>query len=151
MPGDDIRGIDWRLYARSDRYYVKQFEADTNTNFMVLLDTSPSMRYRGATERSGSVSKLDYGCFLRRRAFVFLEHASAIAWGSRRLTPTSSSTCLLGEAPPLVLHALERTMNGAAATSAETVRAPVMPPRNSTLEPPLRKLSESLRAGASCC
>src|SRR6478609_1381773 len=33
MPGDDIRRIDWRLWARSDRYYLKEFEAETNTNF----------------------------------------------------------------------------------------------------------------------
>ena len=38
MPGDDIRRIDWRLYARTDRYYVKEFEADSNANFLVLLD-----------------------------------------------------------------------------------------------------------------
>ena len=41
MPGDDIRRIDWRLWARSDRFYVKEFEADTNTNFRVIVDVSP--------------------------------------------------------------------------------------------------------------
>ena len=40
MPGDDIRQIDWRVFARSDRFYVKQFEADSNANFMLLLDVS---------------------------------------------------------------------------------------------------------------
>ena len=45
MPGDDIRRIDWRLYARSDRHFIKEYEADTNTNFCVILDVSPSMRY----------------------------------------------------------------------------------------------------------
>lgn len=45
MPGDDVRRVDWRLFARSDRYYVKEFEADTNTNFVVLLDVSRSMAY----------------------------------------------------------------------------------------------------------
>jgi uncharacterized protein (DUF58 family) len=59
MPGDDIRRIDWRLYARTDRYHVKEFEADTNANFMVLLDTSASMGYG-----SGQVSKFDYARFL---------------------------------------------------------------------------------------
>jgi len=56
MPGDDIRQIDWRVFARSDRFYVKQFEADSNANFLVLLDVSRSMRFA-----SGPVSKLDYG------------------------------------------------------------------------------------------
>lgn len=59
MPGDDIRRIDWRLYARSDRYYVKQFEADTNANFCVLLDISRSMDFS-----SGGLSKFDYGRYL---------------------------------------------------------------------------------------
>src|SRR5881628_1281804 len=43
VPGDDIRRVDWRLYARTDRYYVKQYEADTNTNLSVLLDISRSI------------------------------------------------------------------------------------------------------------
>ena len=55
MPGDDIRRIDWRLYGRVDRYYIKEYEADTNTNFNVLLDVSKSMSFG-----SGSVTKLDY-------------------------------------------------------------------------------------------
>src|ERR1051325_7959276 len=50
MPGDDIRRIDWRLFARSDRYFVKEYEADTNTNFRVVIDVSPSMRYGEASE-----------------------------------------------------------------------------------------------------
>src|SRR5690348_18264389 len=45
MPGDDIRRIDWRLWGRTDRFYVKEFEADTNTNFNVIVDVSSSMRY----------------------------------------------------------------------------------------------------------
>ena len=59
MPGDDIRRIDWRLFGRTDRFYVKEFEADTNANFSVLLDISRSMDfgYEGIT-------KLDYGRFL---------------------------------------------------------------------------------------
>ena len=64
MPGDDIRRIDWKLFARSDRHYVKEFEADTNTNFTVLIDTSPSMRYGASTEGTGTLSKLDYARYL---------------------------------------------------------------------------------------
>src|SRR5256885_11026451 len=55
MPGDDVRRVDWRVFARTDRYYMKEFEADTNTNLMVLLDVSRSMSYG---------SKLQYACTL---------------------------------------------------------------------------------------
>ena len=40
MPGDDIRRIDWRLWARSDKYFLKEFEAETNTNFRYHRSTS---------------------------------------------------------------------------------------------------------------
>ena len=59
VPGDDIRRVDWRLYARTDKYFVKQYEADTNTNFSVLLDISKSMSFS-----TGGISKLEYACFL---------------------------------------------------------------------------------------
>lgn len=59
MPGDDIRRIDWRLFARTDRHYIKLFEADTNANFVVVLDVSASMSYG-----SHSLSKLDYARYL---------------------------------------------------------------------------------------
>jgi uncharacterized protein (DUF58 family) len=59
MPGDDIRRIDWRLFGRTDRFYLKEFEADSNTDFIQLLDVSRSMRFA-----SGAVSKLDYGRYL---------------------------------------------------------------------------------------
>src|SRR5882757_7335400 len=59
VAGDDIRRVDWRLYARTDRYYVKQYESDTNTNFTILFDISRSMKFS-----SGGVSKLEYGSYL---------------------------------------------------------------------------------------
>jgi uncharacterized protein (DUF58 family) len=59
VAGDDIRRVDWKLWARTDRYYVKQYEADTNTNFTILFDISRSMKFT-----SGGVSKLEYGSFL---------------------------------------------------------------------------------------
>ena len=58
-PGDDPRRVDWKAFARSDRYYVKEFEAETNTNFTVLLDTSHSMAFGDE-----KLSKLDYARFL---------------------------------------------------------------------------------------
>jgi uncharacterized protein (DUF58 family) len=59
MPGDDIRRIDWRLWARTDRHYIKLYEADTNANFMVILDVSASMSYGSHT-----LTKLDYARYL---------------------------------------------------------------------------------------
>lgn len=59
MPGDDIRLIDWRVYGRTDRFYIKQFEVDSNANLSVLLDVSKSMSFA-----HGGVSKLDYARYL---------------------------------------------------------------------------------------
>jgi uncharacterized protein (DUF58 family) len=59
VAGDDIRRVDWKLYARTDRYYVKQYEADTNANFSVLLDVSRSMAFA-----SQGISKLEYASYL---------------------------------------------------------------------------------------
>jgi uncharacterized protein (DUF58 family) len=65
-PGDDIRRIDWRLFARTDRFYLKEYEADTNANVVVLLDTSRSMAYGGA-----GIAKLDYAKFLAASLLYF--------------------------------------------------------------------------------
>jgi uncharacterized protein (DUF58 family) len=65
-PGDDLRRVDWRVFARTDRYYVKQFEADTNANCVVALDVSTSMRFG-----TGGISKLDYGRFLAASLLYF--------------------------------------------------------------------------------
>jgi len=59
VPGDDIRRVDWRLYARTDRYYIKEYEADSNSNFAVLLDVSKSMGFG-----TRGITKLDYGRML---------------------------------------------------------------------------------------
>jgi len=59
MPGDDIRRIDWRLFGRTDRFYLKEFEADSNTDLIQLLDVSRSMRFT-----SHALTKLDYGRYL---------------------------------------------------------------------------------------
>ena len=48
LPGDDLSTLDWKVYARSDRHYVKKFEEETNLECHLLLDVSASMAYRGA-------------------------------------------------------------------------------------------------------
>jgi uncharacterized protein (DUF58 family) len=60
-PGDEIKRIDWRVYAKVDRYYVKQYEAETNLVCNILLDASASMGYQ--SDPAG-LSKLQYGCYL---------------------------------------------------------------------------------------
>ena len=56
VPGDDKRRLDWRAYGRSDRYYVREFEADTNLRLCLVVDTSGSMGFAG----NGELPKLDY-------------------------------------------------------------------------------------------
>ncbi len=60
-PGDEIRYIDWKVAARSDRYYVKEFEEETNLKGYLLLDASDSMRYQGDRR---PYSKLEYASLL---------------------------------------------------------------------------------------
>ncbi len=59
VPGDEIRHVDWRVYGRTERYYVKLYEAETNFDANLLVDTSASMRYG-----SGAVTKLEYAKFM---------------------------------------------------------------------------------------
>ena len=59
VPGDSLRSIDWRVYGRSDRYYTKLYEAETNFDCHLLIDSSSSMTYG-----SGKVNKLEYAKFL---------------------------------------------------------------------------------------
>ena len=55
VPGDDLRRLDWRAHGRTDRFYVKEFQADTNLRCCIVLDTSGSMGFG-----SGGVTKIDY-------------------------------------------------------------------------------------------
>ncbi len=59
MPGDDVRRIDWRVYGRTDRLFLREFQAETNTNLNIVLDVSKSMDFHG-----DGISKLDYGRYL---------------------------------------------------------------------------------------
>lgn len=67
MPGDDLKYIDWKVFARTDRYYIKQFEEETNLSCYILLDLSSSMLYSSA-----GISKLEYGCFLAASLAYFM-------------------------------------------------------------------------------
>src|SRR5437016_8661634 len=59
VPGDDIKHVDWKVYGRTDRFFLKHYEEETNLVCWLLLDVSESMQYR-----SGPVSKYDYACMV---------------------------------------------------------------------------------------
>lgn len=123
MPGDDIRRIDWRLYARTDRYYVKEFEADTNANFVVLLDVSGSMAYQGT-----GVAKLDYARMLAGSLAYFASRQRD------RVGLVTFDDDVVDYVPPsakhleVLLHTLDRARPG----------------RQGRLVPPMRKIVELL-------
>src|SRR5689334_5344172 len=60
MPGDEIRRIDWKIWGRTDRHYVKQFEEETNLKSYIVLDASASMGFAA----EGRISKFQYGSYL---------------------------------------------------------------------------------------
>lgn len=59
VPGDDLQRVDWKIYARTDRYFVKEYQGETNTRLHIALDTSASMGFA-----STAVTKLQYACYL---------------------------------------------------------------------------------------
>lgn len=74
MPGDEIKRIDWKAMARSDRYYVKEFEEETNLKAYLLLDSSASMGYH----RKSGVSKYQYGaCIAAALSLLLLNQHDA--------------------------------------------------------------------------
>src|SRR5512138_2199879 len=58
-PGDDLRHVDWNVFARTDRCFLKRYRGETNSQLLILLDTSASMGFG-----SGEVTKLDYARFV---------------------------------------------------------------------------------------
>ena len=66
MPGDEIKHLDWKVYGKTERFYIKKFEEETNLKCYLLLDKSASMGYS-----SGKISKLQYAKYLAA-AFTYL-------------------------------------------------------------------------------
>jgi uncharacterized protein (DUF58 family) len=78
IPGDDPSTVDWKVYARSDRHYVKKFEHDTNVEVQLLLDVSASMAYRSGT----GMTKLQYGqCLTAALAYLLTGQRDAVGLG----------------------------------------------------------------------
>lgn len=80
-PGDEIRRIDWKAYGKFDRYFVKEYEEETNLRATIFLDASASMGY-GSQE----LSKFDYGCYLAASlAYLMLrqgDHVGLVTFGA---------------------------------------------------------------------
>jgi uncharacterized protein (DUF58 family) len=120
VQGDDIRRVDWRVFARTDKYYIKEFEADSNANFSVLLDVSKSMAF------GTRITKLDYAKTLAA-CLTYL-----VSKQRDRVGLVTFDEEVIDHVPPsakhvdVVLHTLDR----------------VQAKRPGRLGPPLRKLAE---------
>ncbi len=100
VPGDDIRHIDWRLFGRGDRLYIKQYEEETNLRTHILLDCSRSMAYP-EHEHDGRMTKFDYACTAAASLIYLLMHQQDACGlllfdhAVREQIPTTSSTSQL--------------------------------------------------------
>ncbi len=78
VPGDEIKHIDWKVYGRTDRYYIKEFEEETNLISYILLDVSESMEYGSG----GEVTKLAYGSYVAASlAYLILRQQDSVGLG----------------------------------------------------------------------
>ena len=74
MPGDPLKNVDWKVYAKTDRFFIKEFEEETNLKAYILLDTSGSMGYS-----SNGVNKLEYGSYLSAAlSYLMLKQRDAV-------------------------------------------------------------------------
>lgn len=92
MPGDDIRGLDWKVYAKTDRFYIKQYEEETNLKAYLLMDCSASMAYQSGDR----LTKHDYaGMLAASLSYLMLKQRDAVGLVSfddkiRRYVPPRS-------------------------------------------------------------
>lgn len=106
MPGDDVRHIDWKVYGKTDRFYLKQFEEETNLKAYILLDASASMGYS-----SHSINKLQYATYLAAAlSFLMLRQRDSVGLVTfddkiRRFLPPKSVTSYLN----MILQELQNT------------------------------------------
>src|SRR5579864_9100407 len=75
-PGDDLRHVDWNVFARTERTYLKRYRGETNSQLTVLLDASQSMQYA-----SHAISKMDYARYIAASLFYLAIHSQRDAAG----------------------------------------------------------------------
>jgi len=117
MPGDDIRHIDWKVYGKTDRFYVKQFEEETNLKSYILLDSSASMAYS-----SHSVTKFQYATYLAAAlSYLMLKQRDSVGLVTfaqkikKYLPPRSVNTYL-----SIILQQLQKTRVSSTTNIAKT-------------------------------
>jgi len=115
--GDDLRHVDWTAYARTDRYYVKMFEEETNVRCYILLDKSASMGYG-----SGGLTKLEYACYLAGcLSYLMIKQQDSVGLVSfdtkvdHFIPPRQAASHL-----SVILEELERVRSGARTDMART-------------------------------
>lgn len=119
MPGDEIRYLDWKVFAKSDRYYIKQFEEETNLRAHIVIDTSTSMLFEGDRAK---LSKLRYSINLAAAlAYLMTQQQDAVGLllfsdTVNRLVPPRSSQAHL--------RLLLRELESEARRSAERGKLP---------------------------
>jgi len=80
VPGDDLKHLDWKVHAKTDRYVIKQYEEETNLKATFLLDASESMHYK--SDRSELMSKYQYACAVAASlSFLLLQQQDAVGLG----------------------------------------------------------------------
>ena len=97
VPGDDLKHLDWKVFGRSDRYYIKEYEEETNLRCHILLDTSESMNYASP----GHMTKLEYGCYLAATlTYMLLRQQDSVGLtlfdsALKKMVPSSASPAQL--------------------------------------------------------
>ncbi len=109
VSGDDLRYVDWKVFGKTDKFYLKQYEEETNLVSYLLLDTSESMRYRSD---AAALSKLEYAqCAAAALAFLVLQQQDSVGLATfdrelRALVRASSSPSHLKQ----LLHVMQETV-----------------------------------------
>ncbi len=103
VPGDNLRRIDWRVYGRTERYYVKLYEAETNFDANLLLDASASMRYG-----SGTGTKLEYAKYLvASLAYLIINQRDSVGLG---VFDSALRNYIRPKGSPSVIHDIAREL-----------------------------------------
>lgn len=118
MPGDNIKHLDWKVYAKTDRFYVKEFEEETNLKAYLLLDASASMGYT-----SHAITKLQYATYLSAAlAYLMIKQQDAVGLLTfdetiRTYMPARS----VGYYLPLLLKELQNTKSAKKTNISKTL------------------------------